>query len=214
MLAAAGTDMVAEAHPGEVSVAERAFAPALVVAALIYALGSVSGAHFNPAVTTAFAIRGVFEWRLVPAYYAAQLVGAVASAAALHLTLSPEGFAGVTHPHGSVAQSLVTEALLTAMLVVVVLNAATEHRLIGPDAALPTGATIAAAGLIGILVSGASMNPARSLGPAIVAARARDQWLYLVGPLAGAVVGVIVTRWFRGAPECEEEEAAEGSDNH
>jgi aquaporin Z len=213
VIAAAGGEIVAELHPGQVSAAARALAPALVVAAMIYAFGSVSGAHFNPAVTVAFAARTVFPWRYTPAYVAAQLAGAVAAAGTLHLLLSPIGHEGTTYPRGAAAQSLGMEVLLTTLLVVVILSAATQHRLLGPDAALPVGATIAACGLIGSAVSGASMNPARSVGPAIVAGIGHDQWIYIVGPLAGAMIAVAVTSAIHGPPKREEREAAEGSQN-
>jgi aquaporin Z len=207
---AAGADIVADLHVGEVSDAARAVAPALVVAAMIYALGAVSGAHFNPAVTTAFAVRGVFPWPWVPAYIGAQLGGAVAAAGVLHLLFSPSGHQGTTYPHGGSGQSFAVEILLTTMLVVVILHAAKEHRLLGPDAALPTGATIAAAGLVGLAVSGASMNPARSLGPAIVAGIGADQWIYVAGPLTGALIAVAAMTLIRGTPDAQEVDAAQG----
>jgi MIP family channel proteins len=210
VVAAAGSDMVADLHPGQVSSSARAIAPALVIAAMIYAFGSISGAHFNPAVSVAFTVRGVFPWRWLPAYVAAQLAGAVAAAGLLHLLFAPSGHQGTTYPHGSVAQSFGLEVLLTALLVVVVVNAANQHRLLGPEAALPVGATIAAAGLVGLAISGASMNPARSLGPAIVAGIGRDQWIYVVGPLIGAVVAIGIVTLSRGGPKSDEREAAEG----
>jgi len=211
--AAAGADIVADLHPGHVSDAARAVAPALVVAAMIFAFGSVSGAHINPAVTVAFATRRVFPWRWVPPYIGAQLGGAIAAAGVLHLLFSPKGHQGTTYPHGPVGQSLGMEIVLTSLLVIVILSAATEHRLLGPDAALPTGATIAAAGLVGLSVSGASMNPARSLGPAIVAGIGQGQWVYVAGPLIGGLVAVAVVTLCRGAPASEEQDAAEGDKN-
>jgi glycerol uptake facilitator-like aquaporin len=105
------------------------------------------------------------------------------------------------------------EILLTTLLVIVILNAATQHRLLGPSAALPTGATIAAAGLVGLSVSGASMNPARSLGPAIVAGIGAHQWIYVVGPLIGALIAVFVTLVIHGPPMRDEQAAAEGDEN-
>jgi aquaporin Z len=211
--AAAGADMVADLHPGELPTPVRAIAPALVVAAMIYTVGSVSGAHFNPAVTVAFAVRSVFPWRWVPAYVAAELTGAVAAAATLHAVLDPIGHEGTTYPKGTTGQSLGMEILLTTLLVTVALSVAARHRLLGPDSAIAMGATIAAAGLIGIAVSGASMNPARSLGPALVAGISADQWIYVVGPLAGALIGVAVVTVCQGPPRREEAEAAEGDDN-
>ncbi len=213
VIAAAGTDMAADLHPGELPLAVRAVAPALVVAAMIYSLGAVSGAHFNPAVTVAFAVRTVFPWRWVPAYLAAELAGAIAAAATLQVIFDPSGHQGTTYPHGTARQSLAMEILLTTLLVTVALSVAARHRLLGPTAPIAVGATIAAAGMIGLTVSGASMNPARSLGPAIVARISADQWIYVVGPLIGACIGALVVTLCQGWPRSEEEEAAEGEDN-
>ena len=213
VIAAAGTDMAADLHPGDVPLAVRAVAPALVVAAMIYTLGAVSGAHFNPAVTVAFAVRTVFPWRWVPAYLTAELAGAIAAAATLQVIFDPSGHQGTTYPHGTARQSVAMEILLTTLLVTVALSVAARHRLLGPTAPLAVGATIAAAGMVGITISGASMNPARSLGPAIVAHISADQWIYVVGPLIGACIGALVVTVCQGWPRREEEEAAEGEDN-
>ena len=213
VIAAAGTDMVADLNPGEVPLAVRAVAPALVVAAMIYALGAVSGAHFNPAITVAFAVRTVFPWRWVPAYLAAELAGAIAAAATLQVIFDPSGHQGTTYPHGTATQSLAMEVLLTTLVVTVALSVAARHRLLGPTAPIAVAATIAAAGMIGISISGASMNPARSLGPAIAAHISAEQWIYVVGPLIGACVGALIVTMCQGWPRSEEVEAAEGEDN-
>ena len=180
---------------------------------MIYALGAVSGAHFNPAVTVAFAVRTVFPWRWVPAYLAASCTGAIAAAVTLHVILDTSGHAGTTFPHGTARQSLAMEVLLTTLLVTVASSVAARHRLLGPTAPIAVGATIAAAGMIGISVSGASMNPARSLGPAVAAHVSADQWIYVIGPLIGAVIGALLVTLCQGWPRSEEEEAAEGEDN-
>ena len=213
VIAAAGTDMVADLHPSEIPLALRAVAPALVVAGMIYAFGAVSGAHFNPAVTVAFAVRTVFPWRWVPAYLAAELAGAIAAAATLQVIFDPSGHQGTTYPHGTATQSLAMEVLLTTLLVTVALSVAARHRLLGPTAPIAVAATIAAAGMIGISISGASMNPARSLGPAIAARISADQWIYVVGPLIGACIGALIVTLCQGWPRSEEVEAAEGEDN-
>ena len=213
VIVSAGVGVVSELHPGEVPNAARAVAPGLVVAALIYALGSVSGAHFNPAVTLAFAARTVFPWRWVPAYIGAELAGAIGAAGVLHVLFGPSPHEGTTYPHGDVAESLGLEILLTTLLVFVILSVATQHRLLGPDAALPTGATIVAAHFVGLSVSGASMNPARSLGPAIVSGTGRDQWIYVVGPCAGALAATAVARICHGRPDEEERDAAQGDES-
>ena len=102
---------------------------------MIYSLGAVSGAHFNPAVTVAFAVRTVFPWRWVPAYLAAELAGAIAAAATLQVIFDPSGHQGTTYPHGTARQSLAMEILLTTLLVTVALSVAARHRLLGPDRA-------------------------------------------------------------------------------
>ena len=181
MIVSAGVGIVSELHPGEVPTSARAVAPGLVVAALIYALGSVSGAHFNPAVTLAFAARTVFPWRWVPAYIGAELAGAIGAAGVLHVLFDPTRHEGTTYPHGDVAESLGLEILLTALLVFVILwGVATLWRLQVPDVLQAlTAATIVAAHFVGLSVSGASMNPARSLGPAIVSGMGHDQWIWM-----------------------------------
>jgi glycerol uptake facilitator-like aquaporin len=143
----------------------------------------------------------------------AELTGAIAAAATLHVILDPVGHQGTSYPKGTRGQSLGMEILLTTLLITVALSVAARHRLLGPQSAIAMGATIAAAGIIGIAVSGASMNPARSLGPALVAGISADQWIYVVGPLAGALIGVAVVTVCQGPPKSEEAEAAEGDDN-
>jgi aquaporin Z len=208
--AAAGADIINELHPGQVPIPARAIAPALIVTAMIYSFGSISGAHLNPAVTIAFAARTVFPWRWVPAYIAAELAGAVAAAATLHMLFDPGGNQGTTHPTGGQWQSFGFETLLTLLLITVILSTATQHRVVGPDAAIPVGATIASAGLLGIAISGASMNPARSIGPAVVAGVGQDQWIYVTAPIVGALCAALLVTIIHGRPKAEEEESAAG----
>jgi aquaporin Z len=209
--AAAGGEVVAEVSHGAVDTVAKAAAPGLVVMALVYALGKVSGAHFNPAVTLAFALRSAFPWRRVPGYWVAQLAGAVAAAAVLRGLFGPVRTLGATLPHfrGPWA-ALTVETILTALLVCVVLSTATQHSLIGPHAAVPVGGTIVLAGLVAGPITGASMNPARSLGPAIVAPAWQHWWVYVAGPFAGALVATgLVLLWY-GPPRPEEDRAAGG----
>jgi glycerol uptake facilitator-like aquaporin len=212
---AAGIEVVAAMHPGQIGAVPRAVVPALIVSAMIYALGPRSGAHFNAAVTIAFATRTLFPWARLPGYVVAQLCGAVAGAAIIRAVLGATGAQGTTVPHGAVDRSLAMEVLLTTLLALVILAAATEHRLLGPDAAIPTGLTIAATGLIGGTVSGPSMDPARSLGPAIVAGVGNDQWIYAAGPIGGALIAVGITWAIAGPPahDDEEQDAAEGDES-
>jgi MIP family channel proteins len=209
---AAGADTLATVSSGQVSFAARAVAPALLIAAMIYAIGDVSGAHFNPAVTLAFAVRGLFPARLVGPYWAAQLVGAVAGALLLRAMFGAASAAGISTPHIASGTAVVLEATFTLLLVTVVLGTADRARIVGPDAALAVGATITLCGLIGLPVDGASMNPARSLGPAIVGGDGSNLWIYLVGPIAGGLLAVALARLLHGPPEMEGEaaEAAQG----
>ena len=139
VLAAAGGDIIAELHPGQVSPAARAIAPALVVMAMIYVLGSVSGADLNPVVTFAFAVRRVLPWRWVVPYVAAELTGAIVAAATLRLLFSPVGRTGLSYPRGSVAESFGLEVILTLLLVVVILSVVNRTPLARPGRGAPDG---------------------------------------------------------------------------
>src|SRR5438034_7925551 len=183
---AAGGEVVATVT-GEVSPAARAVAPGLLVMALIYAIGNASGAHYNPAVTLGFALRGAFPWEMVPAYWLSQIAGALLAGGFLRLIFPEAPDLGVTRPHAGVAAGLAIEVLLTGLLLVVALGTATRYVLIGPNAAIAVGGTIALSGLVGGPVSGASMNPARSLGPALVGGTTQHLWVYVLGPAVGAI---------------------------
>jgi len=178
----------------------RAVAPALMVMAVILFMGGVSGAHLNPAVTVAFALRGNFPWRRVPSYVAAQLAGAVLAPLLLIGLIGGHGSAGLTLPGPGISTPVAFgwEALLTTGLISVVLGTASGAQQLGPIAAFGVGSYLALAGLFGAPVSGASMNPARSLGPALVLADWTSWWAYLAGPLVGAVIAVSIAYILRG----------------
>ncbi len=162
----------------------------LVVSVMVAALGHVSGAHINPAVTVAFAFFRHFPWREVPGYVAAQLVGAVAAAGTLRVLLGRgDAPLGATVPAGTALQSLGFEILLTAGLMFVITAVATDSRAVGELAALSIGATVAVGALWGGPISGASMNPARSFGPALLSGAWTGHWIYWAGPIAGALLG-------------------------
>jgi len=175
-------------------------APGLMVAALILSIGAVSGAHLNPGVSVAFALRGDFPWRRVPAYAAAQLVGAVLASGLLEALFGPQGTAGLTVPGGGIgdATAMIWELVLSTGLVTVILGTASGAQNVGPLNAIGVGSYIALAGLIGAPVSGASMNVARSLGPALVLGNTTSWWVYVVGPLAGAVIAAGIGYLLRG----------------
>jgi aquaporin NIP len=170
----------------------------LVIMAMIYATGHVSGAHFNPAVTLGFAVGRHFPWSMVPRYWAAQLGGGLAASFLLRALFGETARLGATLPRGSAGQSLVLEAVLTAILMFVIVSVATDTRAVGQAAAIAIGGTIGLEALFAGPISGASMNPARSLAPAIASWTWSDQWLYLAGPAAGAGVGALVYAYVRG----------------
>jgi aquaporin Z len=187
---------------------------ALMVMALIYAIGGLSGAHLNPAVTLAFSLRGDFPRRRVAPYLAAQIAGAILAALLLLVIYGNVGHLGATLPHLGSGTALVTEIILTAALLLVIFGTtAAGPRLVGPNSALAVGATIALPGLIASPVSGASMNPARSLGPALIGGNMGTYWIYLVGPLCGAVIALALATAFYGRPAGHEQAARRTSRN-
>jgi aquaporin Z len=201
VLVAAGGGMVnarfgGHAIPGSALV----IAPALMVMAIILFMGTVSGAHLNPAVSIAFALRGDFPWKRVPAYLVAQFAGAVLAPLLLWALIGRHGSAGLTLPGPGISApiAMIWEIVLTTGLVSVILGTASGAQQIGALAALAVGSYIALAGLWGSLVSGASMNPARSLGPALVLGDWTAWWAYLVGPVIGGVIAVGIAYVLRG----------------
>lgn len=208
----AGGEVIAQVSGGEVSHAARVVAPGLMVMALIYAIGDASGAHFNPAVTFAFAARRDFPLTRVPSYWAMQILGAVGAAALLHALFGHVADLGATRPHYGVETAFVMETVLTCLLILVILGTATRYRLVGPNAALTVGATIALCGLFAGPISGASMNPARSLGPALVSGATQDVWIYIAGPFLGSGLAALLMAYLHTKKDPKEDEAAEGDD--
>jgi aquaporin NIP len=161
----------------------------LIITVMIAATGHISGAHFNPAVTIAFAVTRHFPWREVVYYVIAQLLGAVLGAGALRLLLGDSAQLGATLPSGSAFQSFWLEVLLTAVLMFVIISVATDTKAVGAPAALAIGFTVALDAMWGGPISGASMNPARSFGPALIAGIWDHQWVYWFAPILGAIIG-------------------------
>lgn len=175
-----------------------AFTFGVTIFIMIAATGHLSGAHFNPSVTIAFALTRHFPWREVPGYILGQSIGAIAGAFTLLLLFEPVAHLGATLPSGPETQSLVLEILLTAVLMFVIIAVATDSRAVGEFAALAIGFTVLVDALWGGPISGASMNPARSLGPALVSGTWTSFWIYIVGPVIGAIVGALLYEYIRG----------------
>jgi aquaporin Z len=201
VLVAAGGGMVNARFGGHaISSSALVVAPGLMVASIILFMGAVSGAHLNPAVSVAFALRGDFPWRRVPLYIIAQFAGAVLAPLLLWALIGRHGQAGLTLPGPGISAvtAMLWEMVLTAGLVSTILGTASGAQQVGSFAAIGVGSYIALAGLWGSPVSGASMNPARSLGPALVAGDWSAWWAYLAGPVAGGGIAVGIAYVLRG----------------
>jgi len=186
-----------EAETGAFGQLGVAVAFGLAITTMIYALGHVSGAHFNPAVSFGFALTRHFPWRSVGAYWAAQATGAISAAFLLRASLGDVANVGATLPSGSDRQSFLWEVVLTFFLMLVVMAVATDTRAVGEAAALAVGGTVGLCALVGGPISGASMNPARSLGPALASGELGSLWIYLVAPLVGAALGAVAYQLLR-----------------
>lgn len=169
-----------------------ALAFGLVIAVMIYAFGHISGAHFNPAVSIGFAVGRHLPWPRVATYAGAQITGAITGALLLRATLGAEADLGVTRPTGSDLQAFIWEVVLTFFLMLVITAVATDIRAVGQAAALAIGGTVALGALVGGPISGASMNPARSIGPAIASGDLNGIWIYILAPSLGAILAAVV----------------------
>jgi aquaporin NIP len=169
----------------------------LVIMVMIYAVGHISGAHFNPAVSFAFALTRHFPWTRLLGYWAAQVSGALIAAAILRGSLGNRAHVGATLPAGSQGQAFLWEAVLTFFLMFVIMGVATDTRAVGEAAAIAIGGTVGLDAMFGGPVTGASMNPARSLGPALVSGDLHALWLYIAAPLLGAAVGGLAYQFLR-----------------
>jgi MIP family channel proteins len=207
-----GGAMIAALSHDTVTLEMRSLATGMIIMAMVYSLGSVSGAHINPVVSFAFSLRRVFPWRRLPLYWLAQIIGAVLAALLLQNLLGDVKHLGATTPHVPDHQALLMEIALTTILVFVALSTATLHRVVGPNAAIAVGATVALCNLFAKPISDASMNPARSLGPALVGSHYAHLWIYLAGPLVGSAIAVVLVFLIHGLPKRGEEEAASGKE--
>src|SRR5487761_976446 len=213
VVVAAGAGVVAAKSNGAVTLGMAVAAPGLMVMVIIYFMGTVSGAHLNPAVTLAFAVRHNFPWGRVPGYIIGQIAGGIAAAFFLRAMFGTTGQLGATEPGAGVSavQALLMEVLLTAGLVNTILGTASGARNIGSNGAIAVGSYIALAGLWAAPVSGASMNPVRSLAPDLVRGDFGGAWIYLIGPLAGALRSGRFEWILKGPPTTMGTVAAQGT---
>ncbi len=200
VLAAAGGGMMGHAFPGVISHGAAVVAPALTVMAIILFMGKISGAHLNPAVSIAFALRRDFPWWRVPGYIITQLAGATLAALFLRAVINVSAKYGSNYPARGYSgmAAFWMELVLTTGLVSVILGTASGAQNVGIIGAFGVGAYIALAGLWGSPISGASMNPARTFGPDLVSTTFTSYWVYIAGPIAGAVLAVAIAFVLRG----------------
>jgi len=214
VLSGAGPGMVAARFPGAVPRSLSEAAPGLMVMAIILATGAVSGAHLNPVVSIGFAMRREFPWGRVPAYVVVQLAGAAIAVELLKVEFGRVALLGATLPGRRVSDpaAMIFEAILTLGLLTVILGTASGAQNVGPLSAIAVGGYITVAVTVGAPVTGASMNPARSFGPAFVLGDYSHFWVYVAGPVIGAVVAVLFATVLRGrGGDVKAARAAQGS---
>lgn len=192
VFAGTGAIVIDQVHGGVIGHVGISLVFGMVVLAMVQAFGDVSGAHLNPAVTLGFAVAGRFRWNEVPGYLLAQMVGAFGASGLLKLLFPESGTLGATLPSGGVMQSFVMEVVLTAGLMLVILSVSSGAKEKGLTAGIAIGAMVALEAMIGGPVSGASMNPARSLAPALMSGNLQHLWLYPASAFAGALLAVAV----------------------
>lgn len=198
VFAGCGSLMVAERFPGSIPGMAVPVVFGLIVTSMVYALGHISGAHFNPAVTAAFAVARHFPFRQVLLYWIAQTAGAIAAITLLTAILPAGQTFGASIPSVDPLQAVVWEAVLTFLLMIVIIAVATDTRAVGVMAGAAIGATVLLGAAVGGPVSGASMNPARSLAPALFQHTLGNFWIYVTGPMIGAIAAAIAYELIRG----------------
>jgi aquaporin NIP len=190
VFAGTGAIVINQVTGGVVSHPGIALTFGLVVLAMIYTFGDISGAHLNPAVTTAFAVAGRLPWRIVPGYIGAQLIGGLAASGLLRLLFPTNALLGTTQPAGSQMQSFILEVVLTFLLMLVILSVSTGAKEKGITAGIAIGSVIGLEAMFAGPICGASMNPGRSIAPALISGHLEALWLYIAGPVLGALLAV------------------------
>jgi len=198
VFAGCGAIMIDAISHGQITHVGIALSFGVAIGVMVYAVGHISGAHLNPAVTLAFAFTRHFPFRRVPLYWLAQLAGATLAALLLHALFGDVAHVGTTLPGHGAGQSLILEAVMTFFLMFVIMAVATDNRAAGEAAALAIGGTILLDALFGGPISGASMNPARSFGPALMSNTWTNYWVYVLGPVIGALLGAFTYELARG----------------
>ncbi len=201
VFAGTGAIVIDNASHGAVTHVGVAMTFGLIILAMIYTFGDVSGAHLNPAVSIAFAVGRRFAWRAVPGYVLSQVAGAFAASALLRVLFPADNTLGATLPAGPASQSFILETILTFLLMLVILSVSVGAKEKGITAGIAIGSVIGLEAMFAGPICGASMNPARSLAPAIVSGHLESLWLYLVGPVVGAILAVPACCAFR-EPGC------------
>ena len=201
VFAGCGAIIVNDLYGGQLGLVGICIVFGLIVMAMVYSVGNISGAHINPAVTIGFYVAGRFPFRLVLPYIACQLAGAVLAAGILRFLFPGHENLGGTSPAVPIVSALTVEVLLTFILMFVILNVSTGHKEKGIMAGVAVGGVVALNAMVGGPLTGASMNPARSLGPALVSMDLQSMWLYIAGPLIGVILAWPTCRWIQG-PDC------------
>ncbi|PWA79641.1 major intrinsic protein, Aquaporin-like protein [Artemisia annua] len=180
-------------------------ASGLIVTVMIYAVGHISGAHMNPAVTIAFATVRHFPWKQVPFYAVAQFTGSIAASFALKTLLQPIENLGTTTPSGTDLQALIMEIIVTFIMMFVTSAVATDSKAVGELAGIAVGSAVCINSILAGPISGGSMNPARTIGPALASNTYKGIWVYIVGPITGTLLGVMCYSFIRATNEQDKE---------
>jgi len=199
-----GAMTINEVTGGDVTHVGIAMTWGLIVMAMIYAFGETSGAHFNPAVSIAFAYAKKFSWREVPKYIIAQILGAFSASLILWFLFPSSEILGATIPTVDVWRAFVLEFLLTFFLMVVIINVSTGSKEIGPVAGIAIGAVVLLEAMFAGPITNASMNPARSIAPAFVSGNLQHLWMYIIAPILGALLAVVSCKMVKEENCCDE----------